>query len=120
MSLFEKIGGSTAVEAAVDIFYGKVLNDARIKHFFVNTDMEKQRKHQTRFLTYAFGGSPNYPGRSMREAHRNLVAEGLNDDHFNAVVENLASTLSELGISGELIREVAAVAESVRNDVLGR
>jgi len=34
MSLFAEIGGEGAVNAAVDIFYGKVLKDDRIKHFF--------------------------------------------------------------------------------------
>lgn len=55
-SLFEKLGGMPAVNAAVDIFYGKVLADDRIKHYFDTTDMEAQRKKQMSFLAYAFGG----------------------------------------------------------------
>lgn len=121
MSLFDKIGGAPAVEAAVDKFYDKVLADERIKRFFVNTDMAKQRQHQKAFLTYAFGGQPGYNGRGMREAHKPLVMRlGLNDTHFDAVVENLAATLSELGVSDELIGEVAKIAESIRDDVLCR
>jgi len=120
-TLFEQLGGDGAVDAAVDKFYDKVLADDRIKHFFVNTDMNKQRQHQKRFLTYAFGGSPDYPGRSMRAAHQKLVDEhGLNDSHFDAVVENLASTLTELGVGADLIGEVAKIAESIRDDVLNR
>ena len=48
-SLYERIGGDDAVSATVDLFYKKVLADDRIKHFFEDTDMEKQRRHQTRF-----------------------------------------------------------------------
>lgn len=121
MSLYEKIGGAPAVDAAVDKFYDKVLADARIKHFFVNTDMAKQRQHQKTFLTWAFGGQPGYNGRGMREAHKPLVDKlGLNDTHFDAVVENLATTLSELGVSDALIGEVAKIAESIRDEVLCR
>lgn len=52
--LFEKTGG----EAAVDLFYTKVLAGDRIKHFFANIDMVRQARHQKLFLTYAFGGTP--------------------------------------------------------------
>ena len=120
-TLFEKIGGEAAVDAAVDLFYTKVLADDRIKHFFANTDMVKQARHQKLFLTYAFGGLPNYSGRSMREAHKDLVDNmGLNDTHFDAVIELLGATLQELGVADELIQEVAAIGESTRNDVLNR
>jgi len=110
-TLFEKLGGKGAIDLAVDRFYERVLNDERIKHFFENVDMNKQRGHQKAFLTYAFGGAPQYEGTMMREAHRHLVeGMGLNGEHFDAVVENLVETLKELGISDELIGEVAAVA----------
>ena len=32
MSIYEEIGGAAAVNAAVDIFYRKVLTDDRISH----------------------------------------------------------------------------------------
>lgn len=108
------------MDAAVDIFYRKVLSDDRIAHFFDGVDMERQAAKQKAFLTMAFGGPNNYTGRDMRRAHAHLVAQGLNDMHFDAVVEDLAATLQELGVSAERIGEVAAVAESVRADVLGR
>ena len=120
-SLYEKLGGKAAVEMAVDRFYERVLADARIKHFFENVDMNKQRGHQKAFLTYAFGGAPQYEGNMMREAHKHLVdGMGLNGGHFDAVVENLVETLKELGISDELIKEVAAIAASPdhKRDVL--
>ncbi|NJN90398.1 MAG: group 1 truncated hemoglobin [Leptolyngbyaceae cyanobacterium SL_5_14] len=110
-TLFEKLGGKDTVDLAVDRFYERVLNDERIRHFFENVDMNRQQGHQKAFLTYAFGGAPQYEGNMMREAHRHLVeGMGLNGEHFDAVVENLVETLKELGISDELIGEVAAVA----------
>ena len=119
-NLFENIGGRKAVQAAVDIFYEKVLRDERIQHFFEGVDMEKQRGKQLAFLTVAFGGPNNYTGKSMREAHAHLVRMGLKDTHFDAVVENLASTLKELAVPELLIVKVAEIAETTRNDVLGR
>jgi len=110
-TLFERIGGKAAVDLAVDKFYDKVLADARIQHFFDNMDMDKQRRHQRAFLTYAFGGTNEYEGRSMREAHKGLVMNrGLNEGHFRGVLENLEATLQELSVAPNLIAEVMAIA----------
>lgn len=69
----------------------------------------------------AFGGPNNYTGTDMRQAHAHLVKKyGLNDSHFDAVMEHLGATLQELNVPAELIAKVAAIAESTRNDVLGR
>jgi hemoglobin len=77
--------------------------------------------HQKLFLTFAFGGIPEYPGQALRQAHRRLVTEmGLSDEHFDAVIENRGSSLQELGVSEDLIAEAAGIAESTRNDVLNR
>ncbi|PZO36401.1 MAG: hypothetical protein DCF19_21615 [Pseudanabaena frigida] len=120
-TLFEKLGGAAAVDLAVDNFYARVLRDDRIKHFFANTDMQKQRAHQKAFLTYAFGGTDKFDGQHMREAHKELVAQqGLNSEHFDAVAEDLMITLKEMGVSDDLLAQVAAIAASPQHkkDVL--
>ena len=119
-TLYEQLGGSAAVDAAVDKFYRKVLSDDRISHFFDDVDMERQATKQKAFLTMAFGGPANYSGLDMKRAHSHLVAKGLDDSHFDAVVENLGATLKEMGVSDDLISQVAATAETTRESVLGR
>jgi hemoglobin len=119
-TLYERLGGAPAVDAAVDIFYRKVLADGRIARFFENVNMEEQIAKQKAFLTMAFGGPNKYTGKDMREAHKKLVAKGLNDMHVDAVVENLSSTLRQLGVGEKDVLEVAALANSVRDDVLNR
>lgn len=119
-SLYERIGGEPAVNAAVDIFYRKVLNDYRINRFFDNVDMEKQAAKQKAFLTMAFGGPHNYTGEDMRKGHAHLIKMGLDDSHFDAVVEDLGATLIELNVPQDMIDEVVALCETTRNDVLGR
>ncbi len=118
--LFEKLGGTAAVDAAVDIFYLKVLSDDRISGFFDDVDMDVQAAKQKAFLTMAFGGPVHYTGADMRKGHAHLVARGLNDSHFDAVVEDLVAALQELNVAPELIAQVGAVCESARSDVLGK
>jgi len=120
-SIFEKLGGDEAVSVAVDLFYGKVLADERIKHFFTGVDMSQQKAHMKRFMKYAFGGSTNYSGKSLRDAHKHLVEEmDLSDKHFDAVLENLGSTLKDIGVDDALIAEAAQIVESTRSDVLNK
>jgi|SRR5579862_1805803 len=120
VTLYEQLGGAPAVEAAVDQFYRKVLTDPRVSRFFESVDMDRQRAKQKAFLTMAFGGPHNYSGKDMRHGHAHLVAMGLNDSHVDAVIELLGATLRDLGVAEPLIQQVAAIAESTRNDVLGR
>ena len=115
MSIYEKIGGEAAVDAAVDIFYKKVLSDNRINQFFDSVDMPNQIQKQKLFLTYAFGGPNGYTGKDMREAHRHM---NLTEEHFSAVAENLVGTLEELNVPKDTIDEIVAVALSVKDDVL--
>jgi hemoglobin len=117
-SLFERIGGEPAVDAAVDIFYRKVLLDDRISHHFEGVEMDIQREKQKAFLTFAFGGPrPAQSGPNMRAAHARL---GLTEQDFDAVMEHLGATLVELQVPAALISEAASIAASVKNDVLNR
>jgi hemoglobin len=118
-SLYEKLGDE-AIAKAVDKFYEKVLADDRVNGFFKGVDMDRQRAMQTAFLTYAFGGPNHYEGRDLRAVHAHLVARGLNDTHFDIIVEHLGNTLKEMGVSDADIAQAAKVANSVRNDVLNK
>ena len=115
MTLYERLGGAAAVNAAVDIFYHKVLGDPSISRFFDTVDMDDQAAKQKAFLTYAFGGPNEYSGKDLREAHKHLK---LTEEHFAAVAGHLQATLAELGVAPALIGEVMAIAASTHDDVL--
>jgi hemoglobin len=119
-NLYEQLGGAAAVDAAVDVFYRKVLSDDRISRFFDDIDMDQQIAKQKGFLTMAFGGPANYTGKDLRAGHARLVARGMNDSHFDAVIEILGESLQEVGAPQHLINQVVTIAQSVRNDVLNR
>lgn len=119
-TIYEQLGGAAAVDKAVDIFYRKMLADDRVSAYFDAVDMDRQAAKQKAFLTMVLGGPNHYTGRDMRKAHAHLVTRGLSDAHVDIVIEHLGATLHELGASAAQIQQVAAVANSVRNDVLGR
>lgn len=119
-TLYERIGGAAAVDAAVELFYRKVLADDRTARFFDGVDMDAQIAKQAAFLTMAFGGPNNYTGQDLRTAHARLVGQGMGDEQVDAVIQLLGATLGELGVAAADIAEVAAIAGSVRGDVLSR
>jgi truncated hemoglobin YjbI len=118
MSLFEELGAEPAVDAAVDLFYQKLLADNSISHFFAGINMARQKRMQKAFLTVAFGGPNNYSGSSLRVAHQRAVDFGLNDAHFDAVIGHLEDTLLELGVPTSKVAECIAIAQTTRDDVL--
>lgn len=120
-SLFEKLGGSAAVNAAVEQLYVRLLLDPKLAPFFVQTDITALKKHQVSFLTMAFGGSTEYEGQDLTDAHSHLVKEqGLSDKHFDAVAGHLHDTLNELNVPEDLASEVMTIIAETRNAVLGR
>lgn len=119
-TIYERIGGEEAVDEAVELFYRKVVQDERIGDFFDGVDKDRLARKQKAFLTYAFGGPSEYTGQSLKEAHARLVRKGLDDTHFDAVLQNLHATLQELGVPEELIKEAVETIENEREDLLGR
>ena len=109
------------MDAAVDIFYRKILTDSILAPFFSDMDMDRQIKKQKAFLTMAFGGPNKYNGKTMRLAHAKMVKEqGLSDVHFDAVARHLKESLEELSVPAHLIEAVMQIAAGTRQDVLNR
>ena len=119
-TLFEQIGGEKTVEKATYILYANILQDKRIKGFFENVDIEKQRRKMSAFLTYITGGPSLYIGKTMRKAHKSVVGNGLNDEHVDAMMECVSTTLHALDIDDDRINTVIDVIEEHRDDVLNR
>jgi hemoglobin len=116
-SLYHRLGGKAALDAAIDAFYVKMLADDRVKHYFDDVNMTRQRRKQKDFLAAAFGGPIPWKGMDLRTAHAGL---GLTDKEFNAVAENLQKTLEEMKVKPELIAEVMTIAASTHDAVLNR
>lgn len=117
-SLYHRLGGRKAIDTAVEAFYVKILADDRIKHYFEDISMNKQRRRQKEFLSAAMGGPIPYTGKDLRRAHEDLP--GLGDVHFNAVAEHLKSTLEDLKVDPGMIREVMTLVGGARDAVLNR
>lgn len=115
-TLFERIGGEEAVAKVVDYFYEeRVLKDETVNHFFKDTDMKKQRRHQTKFISYALGGPNQYSGASMAKAHEGM---NLQPEHFNAIAKHLDRALAHFGVNDTDIDAALSNVSSLKDDIL--
>ncbi|WP_144476125.1 group 1 truncated hemoglobin [Cytobacillus oceanisediminis] len=114
-TLYDRLGGQDAITKVVDVFYEKVLADETVNQFFEETDMEKQRRHQSLFISWALGGPNQYSGRSMELAHKGM---NLNDEHFVAIANHLAESLREFNVSEQDIDGVLTKLTEMKNDIL--
>jgi hemoglobin len=116
-TLFQRLGGAVSIDAAVELFYGRILADPELAPFFGHVDMRKMRAHQNAFLAMALGGPQRYEGRGLGEAHAHL---GITDHHFDLVAGHLVGVLVELGVPADLIDDVVTAVGGLRDIVLGR
>lgn len=107
-----------AMHSVTSALYKKILADELLAPYFGSVDIDRQASMLAEFQAMAFGGPHAYSGRDLRTAHAQLP--GLTDMHFDLVVSYLADTLREFGVADGDIATVAAVAETVRDDVLNR
>ncbi len=118
-SLYERLGGESALMALVATLYERLMDDELTKPFFANLDIEAQTQKQIAFLSWALDGPVEYRGRDLASAHRHLVAEkGLSGVHFDRVAFHLSEALVELDVPADLRASVLTRVESYRTKVL--
>ncbi len=99
-SMFDAIGGLTAMERIHKSFYDKVYAHAWLGKFFIGHEQQAIELRQTQFMAEKMGSKTIYPGRELPLAHRRmyiteellLVRQGL-----------LREALEEEGLSEDLI-----------------
>lgn len=116
-SLYHQVGGKAAINAAVDLFYTKVLADESVNHFFEDVNMKRQHNKQKEFLSAALGGPEPWTGKDMRKAHKSI---DLTEKDFGAIAGHLQATLEELKVEEELLGKIMAVVASTKDEVLNK
>lgn len=115
MTIYDQIGGETAVNATVDLFYDKVLADPSLAPYFQSTDMDHLKAHQQAFIAAAIGGPTAYPGKSMLAAHGRL---NITKEAFDTVVAHLVSSLTELQVPDDVIAQIGAKLAPLEHDIV--
>ncbi|AZH24725.1 group I truncated hemoglobin [Haloplanus aerogenes] len=116
-TIYQDIGGRDAVEAVVDDFYERVLDDDQLTPYFEDTDMADLRTHQIQFISAVAGGPVEYSGGDMREAHDHL---GIEEADFDLVGRYLEEALEENGVPEEHVETIMGEVAALKAPILNR
>lgn len=94
-SLYDRLGGKSAIEAVVEDFRERTLRDERISKKFARTDVPRLQKMLVDQVCEATGGPCTYTGRDMKEAHENMAVTA---GEFEALVEDLVASLVHFNV----------------------
>jgi hemoglobin len=114
-TIYQQIGGESAVGAVVDDFYGRVLTDPALAPYFDGVDLTRLKAHQRAFVGVALGGPERYEGRGMEAAHKGLRITG---DAFDRVVQHLAGSLAAAGVDPSTIQAIAGKLLPLRGEIV--
>lgn len=95
MSIFDRVGGSAAVTAAVDDVYRRMMADAQLAPHFDGIDMKRLKGHVRTLLAAAVGDREPYPYTVALPPHAPF---DIGRKHFELVLVHLADTLADLGV----------------------
>jgi hemoglobin len=118
-SLYERLGGEAAVEAAVVLLHDRLAKAPELLRFFEGFELHDQLQVHIRFVMAAFGRPDEGRPYDLRRAHARLIPKGLGAGHFDAVVGAMADVLDELGVIGADREHVLAHIRGTRSEVLG-
>lgn len=116
VSLYERIGGSDAVERLVGAFYKRVLADPELLRFFQDTPTDKLERMQQEFFSAALGGPITYTGRPIGYVHHQLH---LKPPHLARFLDHLLATLKDRELSEEDIYAVISRINKYADEITG-
>jgi hemoglobin len=114
-SLYDRLGGKSAITAVIDTFVARVAADARINKKFAHTNIPRVKTMLVDQVCSATGGPCTYTGRSMKEAHRHM---GVTDGEFNALVEDLTASLNQFKVPAREQNELLTTLGSMKGDIV--
>ncbi|HZD85357.1 MAG TPA: group 1 truncated hemoglobin [Gemmatimonadaceae bacterium] len=114
-SLYDRLGGKSAITAVVDTFVARVAADTRINKKFAKSNIPRVKTELVDQICAQTGGPCTYSGRTMKETHRNMkVTEG----EFNALVEDLTASLNAFKVPSREQNELVTALGSMKGDIV--
>jgi hemoglobin len=114
-TMYADLGGDAGVKAVVGVFYERVLADAELAPYFAGVELARLKAHQRAFLSAVTGGPELFTGRPLEAAHAGL---DITAEHFDRVVDHLASALGDLGVAAPVVATIRDHVEGLRDRVV--
>lgn len=115
MALFDKYGGRAFWAGAVDVFYGRLVQDSQLGRFFAGRDVNKVKAMNTHLLECALGSTTEHFAVSVRRVHADLT---IDRTAFNRFLDLFLAVMREKGVSDSDLEEIREVLTAFEDDVL--
>ena len=93
--VFEDFGGEAGLVTLMDDFMAIMLEDPRMRPFFINSDQPRIKRQLAEQFCAILGGGCTYSGRDMKTSH---AAFAIDRADFNALVEDLQIAMNRRGV----------------------
>jgi hemoglobin len=114
-SLFERLGGLTAITAVVDDFVSNIAADNRVNMFFAHADPVNLKRQLIDQVCAGTGGPCKYTGRDMKTVHQDMA---ITEVRFNAVVDDLVRSLDKFKVPAQEKGELLAILGSMKSQIV--
>jgi hemoglobin len=114
-SLYDRLGGKSAITSVVEAFVSRVGGDKRINGYFATTDLAKLKMHLVNQICEASGGPCKYTGRTMKQTHAGM---GVDDAAFGALVEDLVAALDQHKVKKAEKDELLGILGPMKTDIV--
>jgi hemoglobin len=114
-SLYDRLGGISAITLVVDEFLGRVVADPRVNGRFAGANVPRLRAKLIEQVAAATGGPYTYTGLDMRTAHRGMK---ITAQEFDILAGHLAEALAEFQVPERETNELMGAIASMRDDIV--
>jgi len=135
LALYDRLGGQAGISNVVEDFTQRAMDDPRVNWsrkgvtqggFSVHSGksvawnptsqhIDLLKAHMVEFLALATGGPAQYTGRQIEQTHENMH---ITNPEFDAAIGDLKATLDRLKIPNKEQKELLAIVESTRPQIV--
>lgn len=116
-TLYERLGGPLAIDELVDRLDERLILDPALAHHFADADLARLATHQRELITLLLGGTGDYSGPRLRDAHSGL---GLSHEDFDRFLVHVAAALCAMAAPPQAVDDVCDAFEALRAEVVSR
>jgi hemoglobin len=114
-TLYDRLGGKSAISAVVEDFVARVAADSRINGKFASANIPRLKTMLTDQICQASGGPCTYTGRDMKSAHTGMRVTG---EEFDALVGDLVLTLDKFHVGDREKQDLLSALGPMKKDIV--
>lgn len=115
-TLYERLGGAGGIAAITEDIWSNHTSNPLVKNRYINSNPENVKRLVREMFGAGTGGPETYSGQDMLTAHTGM---NINDQEFNAVIDDVMKALGSNNVAEKEHNEVLAILWSMKNEIVG-